>query len=81
MVTLHGYLRDSRTAAVRTSRRIQMARSGDFLSVPATARKLGCTLRYVYDLVYAGRLKAEKVTGRWRIPLSEIEAIRKKRGE
>jgi excisionase family DNA binding protein len=52
-----------------------------FLSVPAAARKLGCTLRYVYDLVYAGRIKAEKITGRWRIPVTEIEARLKKRDE
>ena len=58
-----------------------MIRNEDFFSVPATARKLGCTLRYVYDLVYAGRLKAEKVAGRWQIPLAEIEARLQKRGQ
>jgi len=58
-----------------------MARNEAFLSVPAAARKLGCTLRYVYDLVYAGRLKADKVEGRWKIPIAEVEARLKKRGE
>jgi excisionase family DNA binding protein len=56
-----------------------MARNEPFLSVPAAARKLGCTLRYVYDLLYAGRLKAEKVTGRWQIPVAEVEARLRKR--
>jgi excisionase family DNA binding protein len=41
------------------------------LSIPETARQLGVTLKYVYDLVQAGRLKAQKVAGRWRIPTSE----------
>lgn len=51
------------------------------LSVPAAARKLGCTLKYVYDLVYSGRMKAEKVAGRWHIPMSEIEARIAKRAQ
>jgi len=50
-------------------------------SVPETARTLGFTLRYVYDLVYSGRLKAEKIAGRWRIPASEVEARLAKRSE
>jgi excisionase family DNA binding protein len=58
-----------------------MARNETSLSVPATARKLGCTLRYVYDLVYAGRLKAKKVAGRWKIPVAEVETRLKKRVE
>jgi excisionase family DNA binding protein len=56
-----------------------MARSEVFLSVPSAARKLGCTLRYVYDLLYAGRLKAEKVDGRWKIPVAEVEARLRRR--
>jgi len=32
------------------------------VSVPEAARRLGFTLKYVYDLLYSGRLKAEK---RW----------------
>jgi excisionase family DNA binding protein len=56
-----------------------MAPNEDFLTVPAVARKLGCTLRYVYDLLYAGRLKADKVGGRWQIPVAEVEARLRKR--
>jgi excisionase family DNA binding protein len=51
----------------------------NLLTIPEAARKLGVTLRYVYDLVYAGRLKAEKVAGRWQIPNSEVEARLRKR--
>ena len=51
-----------------------MTGNDNFLTVSAAARKLGCTLRYIYDLLYAGRLKAEKVAGRWHIPVAEVEA-------
>ena len=56
-----------------------MANKREFFSVPETARKLSWTLGYVYDLLYAGRLKAEKIGGRWRIPVAEVEALLKKR--
>jgi len=51
------------------------------VSVPEAARLLGFTLKDVYDLLYSGRLKAEKRMGRWRIPMEEIEARLQKRGE
>lgn len=51
------------------------------VSVREAARQLGVTLKYVYDLLYSGRLKAEKKMGRWRIPTEEIEARLQKRGE
>lgn len=51
------------------------------LSVAEAARQLGCTLKYVYDLLYSGRIMARKKHGRWCIPTSEIEARLKKRGE
>lgn len=51
------------------------------VSVPEAARRLGFTLKYVYDLLYSGRLKAEKKMGRWRIPTEEIEARLKMRSE
>ena len=50
------------------------------LSVPAAARQLGYTLKYVYDLVYSGRIKADKIAGRWHIPVSEVEARMAKKG-
>jgi hypothetical protein len=42
--------------------------------------RLGFTLKYLYDLVYSGRIKADKVAGRWRIPATEIEHLAAKRG-
>jgi len=49
-------------------------------SVPEVARKTGFTIKYIYDLVYSGRLKAEKTCGRWRISQGEVDAFLKKRG-
>ena len=49
-------------------------------TVPEAARALGWTLKYVYDLVYAGRIAANKVAGRWHIPKAEIEIRLRKRG-
>ena len=58
-----------------------MPKEKEFISVSEAARKLGCTLGYVYDLLYAGRLKAEKITGRWKIPTAEVEARIRRRVE
>ena len=57
-----------------------MTKNEKILSVPKAARELGCTLRWVYDMVYAGRLKANKVAGRWQIARTEIETLLKRRG-
>jgi excisionase family DNA binding protein len=51
------------------------------LSIPATARQARVTLKYVYDLVYSGKLKAKKIAGRWHIPLSEVKALMSKRAQ
>lgn len=57
-----------------------MTKNEKVLSVSKAARELGCTLRWVYDMVYAGRLKANKVAGRWQIAKAEIEALLERRG-
>ena len=51
------------------------------VSVSQAARLLGFTLKYVYDLLHSGRLKAKKKSGRWKIPISEISARRNAREE
>jgi excisionase family DNA binding protein len=51
------------------------------LTIPATAKRLGFTLKYVYDLVYSGRLKAEKVAGRWQVDARAVEARLQRRGQ
>jgi excisionase family DNA binding protein len=50
-------------------------------SIPQVARRLNLTLGYVYQLVYAGRIRAEKVAGRWKIPASEVERLELKRAQ
>ena len=50
------------------------------LGIAEPARKLNVTLKYVYDLVYSGRLAAEKTGRTWRIPASAVEARLKQRG-
>jgi len=50
------------------------------LSVRQTAQKLNCTLKYVSDLLYAGKLEgAIKAEGRWRIPAAAVEQWRMRR--
>ena len=58
-----------------------MERETETMGIKSTARKLNYTLKYVYDLVYLGKLPAKKVARQWRIPLSAIEEWLKQRGE
>jgi excisionase family DNA binding protein len=51
------------------------------LSVREAAQRLGCTLKYVYDLLYCGRLPAQKHGQQWRIPVAAVEARLRQRGE
>lgn len=45
------------------------------MSPAETAQKLNVTIGYVYGLLWVGKMKGEKdkVTGKWRIPQSEID--------
>ncbi len=54
---------------------------GESFGIPAVARRLGCTLKYVYDLVYSGRLPAQKICGLWQISAEAVEAHLKRRGQ
>jgi excisionase family DNA binding protein len=51
------------------------------IGIREAARKLNFTLKYVYDLVYLGKLPATKTGRQWRIPLSAVEVRLKQRGE
>jgi excisionase family DNA binding protein len=46
------------------------------LTVRRAARELGCTLKYIYDLLYEGKLKGTKVSREWRIPTAALEALK-----
>jgi excisionase family DNA binding protein len=54
--------------------------SSKVLSVREAAQRLGCTLKYVYDLLYSGRLPAQKSGQQWRIPVAAVEARLRQRG-
>lgn len=55
-----------------------MIQKAQTLSVSESAKRLGFTLKYVYDLVYSGRLPAQKVAGCWQISAAEVDARQKK---
>ena len=44
------------------------------ITVREVAQRLGCTLHHAYALVYANRLPARKVAGRWLIPITAVDA-------
>jgi excisionase family DNA binding protein len=50
------------------------------VSVREAARRLGWTLKYVYDLLYSGRLLGTKVGRKWSIPASAVEELLSRRG-
>jgi excisionase family DNA binding protein len=52
-----------------------------FYSVRQAAGLLGCTIKYVRDLLYEGRLNAEKLGRTWQIDSKSLEAFRQKRGQ
>jgi len=45
----------------------------DTVSVREAAILLRCSLKWVYDRLYAGRLSGTKVGREWRIPRSAVE--------
>ena len=50
-------------------------RIADALSVRETAKLLACTIKYVFDLLHAGRLHGARKDGRvWRIPSASVHA-------
>ena len=53
----------------------------DKCTVPQAARSLRVSLKWVRDLIYAGRLPAQKIAGRWYIQKAELEARLKQRRE
>jgi excisionase family DNA binding protein len=50
------------------------------ISVAEAARRLNVALAYVYALLWAGKLKAKKVNGKWRVSADAVEARLKLRG-
>jgi excisionase family DNA binding protein len=52
-----------------------------YLSPNAAARRLGVGVDYLYKLLWAGKLQAQKVNERWRVPLVAIEQRLRERDE
>jgi excisionase family DNA binding protein len=50
------------------------------IGIAEAARRLGVSLKYIYDLVYSGKLPAQKTGRTWRIPASAVEARLRQRG-
>ena len=57
-----------------------MRKNTETVGIKDAARTLSYTLKYVYDLVYLGKLPAQKVARQWRIPVSAVEERLKQRG-
>jgi excisionase family DNA binding protein len=49
------------------------------IGVREAAQRLGVSLKYIYDLLYAERLPGQKVGRIWLIPVESIEARLKQR--
>jgi excisionase family DNA binding protein len=52
-----------------------------YMSPNAAARRLGIGVDYLYKLLWAGKLGAQKVNERWRVPLTAIEERLREREE
>jgi excisionase family DNA binding protein len=44
------------------------------IGVREAARRLGVTLKYIYDLLYTGRLPGRKIGRVWHIPVESVQA-------
>jgi excisionase family DNA binding protein len=51
------------------------------VSPNAAARRLGISVDYLYKLLWAGKLKGQKINERWRVPVAAIEDRLKQRQE
>ena len=52
----------------------------EFFTVRDTAKRLGVSIKFMYDLIWAGKLDATKVGKVWRIPASAVEKRLQRRG-
>jgi excisionase family DNA binding protein len=57
-----------------------MKRKTEAVSIRDAARQLGVSIRFVYDLVWSGKLPAQKVDKVWRIPAEAIQNRLRARG-
>ena len=50
-------------------------------TVSQAARYLGVSLKWIRDMIYSGRLPAQKTSGRWYILEADLESRLKQRSE
>ncbi|SPE21361.1 hypothetical protein SBA5_300005 [Candidatus Sulfotelmatomonas gaucii] len=50
------------------------------ISVREAANRRGCSLKWIYDLLYTGKLKGEKLGNLWQIDVKSLESVRRRRG-
>ena len=58
-----------------------MTKQARTVGTRAAAQRLGVTRKYVYDMLYEGKLPAVKVGRQWRISTAALDARLKQRGE
>jgi excisionase family DNA binding protein len=51
-----------------------MRKESRTVGVREAARILNCSLKYIYDLLYLGKLPAKKVARQWRISAAAVES-------
>ena len=57
-----------------------MPRRNEMVGTREAARLLGVTIKYVYDLLWAGKLSAQKIGKTWRISARTVHERKKKAG-
>jgi excisionase family DNA binding protein len=60
---------------------MQKANETEEIGVAEASRRLGITMDHLYSLLWAAKLKARKVDGKWRIPVAAIQERITQRGE
>jgi len=55
-----------------------MLRRNETVGTREAAKLLGVTIKYVYDLLWAGKLSAQKIGKTWQISVRELHDRRKK---
>jgi excisionase family DNA binding protein len=58
-----------------------MRQNKQTIGVREAARRLNVTTKYIYDLLYCGKLPATKRARKWQIDLAAVEGRLKERGE
>ena len=64
---------------MKSQEEISMPNTSQDLSVAQFARESGTRMDNTYALIWAGKIKARKVRGCWRIPRGELDKRRKAR--